>query len=343
MYAAKPSKESSTARRASPAAARGNPETAAPNPVWSRLALAGGAARQSAAAAGGSLPAGSQVQRKPIKDSPLAAKLTSFSMKTGKSPDLVRQPGPKNTVALTITSAVTAEATAQFASAADAAGLQFGFFQLGRPYELYRATMRKENADPAAQGQDIDVNHSLRLQSKLPLPDHDPGQRFFRPITGPASAQVDASGKVSLKYSDFPSTPFDKRLLKGNDTYVLSGLAAQTFFFTAFGAWDGKEAIILGTFYWDMKHCESVHPNDVDATRRGGMVNIAPVRSCKTAGCDLGEPGADQFGQPATLSFGDWVRATVLPMGREAVYIGPGDFSIGCQGPKDKAKPGKND
>lgn len=279
------------------------------------------------------------LQRKPIKDAPLASKLVSVALRQTSKPLVARQRRKgADTIDLLMSRPLEVEATAQFASGADAAGLTFGFFQLGRPFELYRATMRKVGADPGSSGDDLSLDLTSRLRSRLPLPDHSTGARFFASLGQSQTATADAGGKVSMKYSDLLSTPIPADIQKGGIYYGLTGIAAQSFLFTAFGAWDGTDAIILSTFYWDMKHCEAIQPGDVNTAKSFGPINVAPFRDCKAGGCDLSEPGASQFGQPASESFLSWVGTTILgSIQNPAAYAGPSTFSIGCQTPGGKA------
>ena len=192
--------------------------------------------------------------------------------------------------------------------------------------------MHKSGADPATSNNDLNIDLTSQLRSNLPLLDHSTGARFFKSTGQPAAAKADTSGKVIMKYSDFPSTPFATVIEKGGIYYDLSGIAAQSFFFTAFGAWDGIEAIILSTFYWDIKHCENIQPGDITKTKSFGAVNVAPFRYCKTGGCDLGEAGADQFGEPAKQTLVSWYKSNVLgSIFISSNYAGPSTFSIGCQ------------
>jgi hypothetical protein len=349
-FSAKPKNEPSAKR---PPVARGAAEkrpSPPVNPVWSRLALAPGATRrQGAAASGNPAAGGTVVQRKPIKDTPLASKLKSFTMKQGPAPDIGRAPSQNpDKIILGMSDYLKVDATAQFTSQADVANLEFGFFQLGRPYELYRATMKKIGADPAAANQDLNLDLTSKMRSELPQLDHTIGARFYESNKLAMSTKADANGKVQLKYTDKLKTIFDTGIKKDGSAYELSGIAAQSFLFAAFGAWDGTDATILGTFYWDLKHCEAIPPGDHANTKSFGKVNVAPVRDCAQGGCDLGEPMADQFGQPAKKSYNGVVYAATEDfatgaLGNPKSYDGPGTFSIGCGAAQGKAKKGEKD
>ena len=275
------------------------------------------------------------IQRKPIKDTPLASKLRSVSLKQTKNPLVVRQDDPfKDTIDVTVTSPLEVEANAQFTPGPHLSGLKFGFFQLLRPFELYRATMHRAFVDASKRDADLDLSLTSKLRSKLPLLDHSGGERFFAFLGKSTQVSADENGEVTATYRDIPSAPFAKDIEKpsGSGTiYDLSGVAARSFFFTAFGALSGSDPIILATFYWDLRHCERIAPSEITKTKEGAPVSVAPFRYCNTGDCDLGEPGANQFGTAPTDVANAWFKDTVFAsILNPPAYNGPGTFDIGC-------------
>jgi hypothetical protein len=280
-------------------------------------------------------------QRKAIKDTSLASKLVSVSLRKLSTPQIVRTDHPgSGSIDLHLTKPLEVEATAQFVPGPHLSGLQFGFFQLGRPYELYRATQHLQGVDPAVPDKDLNIDLTTALRAPLPELDHTKGAVFYESAGLPVSQPADASGKVKVKYTDYPSTPFAKEIEKPPGSYYgLSGIAAQSWFFSAFGAFDGKDAIMLATWYWDMQHCENVAPGTVAKDVKGAQANVAPFRYCNTGGCDLGEPGADKFGTPATNTFLSAAGTVIYnKFMNVSAYDGPGTYNVACAQAKGKQK-----
>ena len=128
---------------------------------------------------------------------------------------------------------------------------------------------------------------------------------------------------------DLPSQFFELSIEKNGIHYNLSGIAWHAFIFTAVGVKDAAGTVRpLKTFYWDVKHCESLPPGtDLSKPKAGGPVNIAPFRDCATGSCDASEPGFDKINQARTT---DTYTAAVKAGLDETSFDGPAKFDIGC-------------
>jgi hypothetical protein len=174
--------------------------------------------------------------------------------------------------------------------------LTFGFFQIGRPFETYKAVYTRSDASSKP---DILIDESAAMRSELPAQDHS--SVFFDSAGSDPAQQVtigDAAETVKLKYIDTPSTPFQVVRSVNNVDYRLSKVVVTTFFFTGFGLMKQKQALILGTRYWTMRYCEEI-PAGTDLGKDGNTkvpVSVTPLRDCRTHSGDLGEPGARDAG-----------------------------------------------
>jgi hypothetical protein len=181
------------------------------------------------------------------------------------------------------------EGKVTFASGTPQGTLEFGFFQIGRPFEAYKAIWSRAGAaDP-----DIKVDEMKNMRNGLPAQDH--ATVFYQsPGNAPQSAPIDAAGtSVAVTFDDTPRTPFNvTRSLQGVD-YQSSFVQTNSFFFTGFGLVKNGQALLLATRYWTMRYCEAIPPAGLssDGTKKVA-VSLTPVRDCRSHSGDLGEPGA---------------------------------------------------
>jgi hypothetical protein len=258
-------------------------------------------------------------------------RILSVNLATNR-PTIERNPGRSGSgiVNMSINPAMKATATVLVTGGPDTEKFEFGFFQLCRPFELLRATYRKDGASPGSKS-DLDFNATMEIRKGLPALDHS---TFWFANLGKEikdSPPVTAAGKtatVNLTFEDPPAQFFQTGQNFNNEHYSITGLAWQSFFFTALSVKlpDGKLQH-LKTFYWDIKHCERLNPGDAAKPAKGGSVNVAPVRDCRSGSCDAGEPGFDKVDKART---GDTCLAA-LQSGLNSTFLkGPDNFDIGC-------------
>ena len=201
----------------------------------------------------------------------------------------------------------------------DAAKYEFGFLQLGRPFEAYRGTWHKLGADPAFPGNDLKHDATMSIRKYLPALDHSTPW-FGASAFGP---------NAEVAYDDNPGTPFEVSVGRGDDFYYLSGLLSTSFLFTAFAV-KGPDGVFrpLRTFYWGLNYCEDIPPGtDYNKEKTGNPFDVAPVRDCLAGPCDESEPGFSKVNDPRTAD--TYVAATTNGL-NDAPWEGPGTFKIEC-------------
>jgi hypothetical protein len=214
--------------------------------------------------------------------------------------------------------------------------LDFGFFQIGRPFEVYKAIWTNSSGGTSS---DIMVDETAAMRKELPAQDH--AGVFFH-STGmsavPTTDTIDDKAKtVKVKYVDTPGTPFQIMRPSNGVDYRLSKLDVMSFFFTGFGLVRNGKALILGTRYWTMRYCEEI-PSSTDLSKDGSVkkaVEVTPLRDGRTHSCDLGEPGARDangnapgWGNPADQAKTFAYVANTVASG--AMTRGPGTFDKKC-------------
>ncbi len=272
-------------------------------------------------------PAGNvSLQRRPgppaaTATNPLLSRVSNVGLKINSKPQIIRQPGNKDTVDVLIFPPLKLTGTASVTAGPDQSNFEFGFLQLGRPFEIARATYHELGAPPGGK-RDLDFNASDNIRKLLPALDHS--SFWFSD-----KEAKKGSSSVQVNYDDLPSQFFETEIGKNGKYYGLTGLALQSFLFTAFAVKlpDGS-LHPLKTFYWDIKYCERIAPGtDLKRNvRKASPINISPVSDC-ASGCNANEPGFDKIHQPRST---DTYLAAVLNGRNSASILGPDDFDIGC-------------
>jgi hypothetical protein len=214
--------------------------------------------------------------------------------------------------------------------------MELGFFQLGRPFEVYRATYRRDDGAPVPNP-DMTIDESMNIRKLLPAQDH--ADVFYRtPANNPKSIAVGKKAQVeAVNYDDRPSSIFQKDQVHSTGDYSISGIALESFFFLGFGLLRGGTPLMLATRYWTIKHCEARLPSlDLSQERIGRQVEITPQRDCRKGNCDLSEPGA---AAPAGSAPGWGNTASPAVIYRQVIadavtnqkLKGPGLFKLACK------------
>jgi hypothetical protein len=260
------------------------------------------------------------------------SRILSVSLRTNR-PTIERNPGRPGSgvVNMSINPEMRANASVTVAGGPDTEKFEFGFLQLCRPFEIIRATYRKDGTSAGSKN-DLDFNPSMEVRKGLPALDHSTFWFAHLGTELKGSPPVTTAGRtatVNVTFVDPPAQFFQTEQNFNHERYTITGLAWQSFFFTAFSVKlpDGRLQH-LKTFYWDIKHCERLKPGDAARPARGGPVNVAPARDCRSGSCDTGEPGFDKVDKART---GDTCLAA-LQSGLSATFLkGPDNFDIGCR------------
>jgi len=274
-------------------------------------------------------------QLKGLTDAAALARIQSVTV-TAKGDDIVRQRGTSNVQVVT---QLKASGSAKLAAGSENANYTFGFVQLCRPFDVARATYLQSGAQPGANNM-LNFDASMNIRSgPPPLPAFDHAGPWCFGVNAKGTANVEAKGTpdnagtlAAIPYQDTPSTVFPIDVEKNNVFYTISGIAAQSFFFTAFVVKLPSGTVVpLRTFYWDMKYCEAL-PAGVSTAlktpKTAGKANVAPVRNCQTSSCDRTEPGFDKAGK--TTPAGETCLALTLAAFQKTNLDGPSQFDIGC-------------
>jgi peptidoglycan hydrolase-like protein with peptidoglycan-binding domain len=269
---------------------------------------------------------------KSIRTHALKARIQSVSMTLPKDIRVVRLAAKNDKVHQTLDRPFEFDATVKLRPGPDLAGARFGFFQLGRPFELWRVIYRRVGAKTNESGADRNRDETFPLRSKLPALDHV--STFYPLPDGKQPAPVTASSvEAKAEFRDRPGNLFDDFLDVGGETFRLSGIFTQSFFFTALGlVTTGGQALLLKTFYWTVRNCEEIGPNLFN-TVQGPPIGISGPFDCLQGDCRENEPGADKFGSSGAKSFGAIVEETLPTYGDGKANkppAGPGDFKLPC-------------
>jgi Putative peptidoglycan binding domain len=271
-------------------------------------------------------------------DAAVASRIKSTTM-TGRRPTVQRQDAGHK-VNITLDTALALTGTVVFTSGAALGTLQFGFFQLGRPFETLRFTYTRKDGK-AVSDPNLLRNATFAIRKSLPAQDHS--GLFFEDPTNPATAARTAtigagSQSVTARYTDRPGTAVEKETNHNGIDYQLDGISLESFFFTAFGLVKGGQVLVLNTAYWDMKYCERIPLGaNLSATQPGQSITLSAADDCRTSGCSLGEPGASGAAGSApgwgnTVSPSDTYLSIVSTAFGSTFSTGPGKFSIDCSG-----------
>jgi hypothetical protein len=179
-----------------------------------------------------------------------------------------------------------------------------------------RATYHESGA-PAGPGKDLIRDGTMTIRKVQPA--IDGSNPWFNGISvkGP-NAKVD--------FTDLPESPFDMTVQKNNIFYDITGVAANSFFFTAFAV-KGPDGVFrpLKTFYWSFGLCEALTPGtDLSRPKLGPAVYRSPVSTCP--GCNESEPGFSKINDPR----GDTCLGLVTNAWGSVNFEGPGTYSISC-------------
>jgi len=240
--------------------------------------------------------------------------VSRVSLTLGANPNVVRQLGG-SMVQVTFDKNITATGTAQV-SGPDAGKYEFGFLQICRPFDVMRATYHESGA-PAGPGKDLNRDGTNAIRKVQPALDHSTEWYNGTSAKGP-NARVD--------FWDRPDSPFESSVMKNNISYDITGVAAASFFFTAFAMKgpDGK-FVPLKTFYWAFNHCEPLPPGtNFKKPKVGAPVIRSPVATCP--GCSETEPGFSKINDPR----GSECTSLVSSAWGSVLFDGPGTFSINC-------------
>jgi hypothetical protein len=207
--------------------------------------------------------------------------------------------------------------------------LDFGFFQLGRQFETYRAVYTRSGNTTKPN---LKVDETQNMRTELPAQDH--AKRFF---TSKPHTLGDAAKNVSVKFSDKPQTPFQAVRPFNSVDFRLSGVSVESFFFTGFGLVKSGRALLLATQYWTIRYCEELSLS-ADLSKDGTKkvpVKVTPERDCRTHGCDLGEPGARDAANnaPGWGNGVDLAKTYVVVANQVAATArpkGPDKFNLDC-------------
>lgn len=294
-------------------------------------------------------PPGAQVSAAgpaiPVRADPSVAKrIASLAFSVSSRPQVKRTPrssqAGQDFIQVGPGSDVEFKGRVNFKAGAAIGTADFGFFQLGRFYETYRATYRREGSVP---GPDTDLlsDESQRFRGALPAQDH--ADLFYKGLrNGPQTVTVGKQGRtVTVGFDDSPHTPFQNVIPKNGQNFRISSVSVESFFFTGFGMVKGGQALIFATRYWDFKYCETIAPStDLKAERTGGVLNTGSENSCLVADGQLGEKGANNPAGNApgwgnTTSVDKTYVAIAQAIGNSAIFNvrGPGRFDAMCTNP----------
>lgn len=295
--------------------------------------LRGRITRQQPPSGGPPGPVKATAQAEPVSvDSTLADRITAISMNEKGTPSVVRkaQQGSLASFAnITLDKPMEFEGKVTFKAGTSQGSLQFGFFQLGRPFEVYEAVYTRADPHPKPN---LSVNETNAMRAELPAQDHD------TPLFSGSSHTVGGGAlSVTEKFSDPPKTPFQTIRPSNGVNYRLSGVRIASFFFTGFGLLKGGRALLLSTRYWTMRYCEEI-PAATDLSKDGTKkepVHLTPARDGRTHGLDLGEPGARKAGNnaPGWGNSADPAKTYVHVanvIAASAIAKGPDKFDFSC-------------
>jgi len=242
--------------------------------------------------------------------------ISNVSLTLGPKPNVVRQlAGSK--VQVTLDKDISATGTAQV-SGPDSGRYEFGFLQICRPFDIMRATYHESGAD-AGPGKDLNRDATNAIRKVQPALDSDTDWFSNKSAKGP---------NASVTITDRPDSPFEKSTMKNSVNYDISGVAAASFFFTAFAVKgpDGKFRP-LKTFYWAFNYCEPLPPGtDFSKPKIGAPLVVSPIATCP--GCSENEPGFSKINDPRSGS--DTCNYQVTNAWNSVLFDGPGTFSINC-------------
>lgn len=267
-------------------------------------------------------------------DSAVAARISSITMRPS-SVSAIRGGGATHAT-VKLDRAMEFSGEVSFNAGSALGSLDFGFFQIGRPFEVYKAIWTNSSGGSTS---DIMVDETAAMRKELPAQDHS--GVFFHSLgmaAVPTTETIDDKAKtVQVNYVDTPKTPFQITRPNNGVDYRLSKLGVMSFFFTGFGLVRNGKALILATRYWTMRYCEEIAAS-TDLSRDGSVrraVEVTPLRDGRTHSCDLGEPGA----RDANGNAPGWGNATdqaktfvevAKAVARGAMTRGPGTFDKTC-------------
>jgi hypothetical protein len=270
---------------------------------------------------------------KSIRTHVLKSHILSVSMTPPKDVRVVRLPSNNGKVHQTLNRPFEFSAMIKLKPGPSLAGARFGFFQLGRPFEVWRVTYRSLDAKKGQQKADRNRDETNPLRSKLPARDHV--STFYPDPKGGQPTPVSASSaQAKVDFHDRPGNVFDDLVDVGGELFRLSGIFTQSFFFTALGVVTSQgRPLLLETFYWTIRYCEEIGPN-LFKPNTGEVVAVSGPFDCRQGDCREGEPGANKFGSRGGKSFGAVIKETLPTYGggdaTNKPPVGPGDFKLPC-------------
>lgn len=255
------------------------------------------------------------VQREPLPGAGAAGPNANIALTFGANPHVVRQPRG-SMIQVTFDKQITATGTAQV-SGPDASKYEFGFLQICRPFDVMRATYHESGA-PAGPGKDLNRDGTNAIRKVQPALDGGDQPWFDGKSANGPNAKVD--------FSDLPDSPFERSVGKNGTQYDITGVAANSFFFTAFAV-KGPDGVFrpLRTFFWSFGHCEDLTGANLSQRKVGAPVNRSSVATCPA--CNASEPGFSKINDPRGP---DTCLALVSNAWGNVSFDGPGTFSINC-------------
>jgi peptidoglycan hydrolase-like protein with peptidoglycan-binding domain len=270
---------------------------------------------------------------KSIRTDALKARIQSVDLTLPKGIRPVRLPAKNDKVQQTLDQPFEAAATVKLSPGKDLAGVRFGFFSLGRPFELWRVIYRRLGAGANESGAELNRDETFPLRDQLPALDHV--STFYPLPDGKQPAAVSGTEtEVKVEFRDRPGNVFDEAIEVQKVFFGLNGIFVQSFFFTALGlVTPGGQALLLKTFYWTVRYCEAIGGNLSKAVT-GSPIGISGPFDCLQGDCRENEPGADKFGSSGGKTFGAIVKETLPTYGdgdANKPPAGPDDFTLPCE------------
>ena len=260
-----------------------------------------------------------------------AARIANVNLTMGVPPRMQANLSPAgNQIVVSLNGDVTALGSADLVGSADCDKFTFGFIQMCRPFDVFRATYHSPSA-----AADFVVDPSATIRAGRPTLDVGTvGNIFARSEDATAKSKRCAGTKPNKHayqlFFDSPSRSFPVNPSVPADSFV-TGLAWQSFFFTAFSVQvpDGTMRH-LQSFFWDIIFCATFGPPSAG--------NVVGNLIAQTTRVPVGNPanGANDSdflrlaGAPSTNSCNNVITSALPP---NPTATGPGTFTTACPVP----------
>ena len=254
----------------------------------------------------------------PKRKDGLAGRVHDLDLKFKSKPTKVIRPEKDGNLILKPDDDLKVELQGQVTAESDCKDLAIGFFQICRPYDLYRVVYQ-------GGSDDMDVNPSDLIRAHQPALDVPSKGDIFTRKAFVICAEPGPDKPIVSTLTDRPSSPVPLSL-QGR---FVAGIAWQHFFFTTLSIMrTGLPPEHLKSFYWEIQYCEAFGPPAsagslgpslkpaVNFVKVGDFIDGAPS-----------EPGLGLTGTPASTTCADIVNAEIA-----AGFSKPkhGKFDIGC-------------